>query len=325
MIERRRLEELVLARLSVSTKSAPSRSDLERTLAPFVANRLTSQQWRAELERAVTALRDAGELEPSKLLLSAAGRRRLAAALGLQDVPATKNWTEFKQRHLQRLVASREQPEAHDPGLAIVASELGLPIEAARSPAQLGNAWLAKFLGIPAGSLSVKKLRAVLLAREFKLSERVLEEKLLGQLAVKFTGARSGRRADVLQALASRWLDSAQPAQPAASEPPPRAEAPGTAVLGKVRAALRAPSAKHFGDNKVFISSVWQTLRGDPDVQPLGEAGFKRLLVEAHQRGDLKLSRADLISAMDPADVAASEIQHLNATYHFIQTPGDQP
>jgi hypothetical protein len=95
-------------------------------------------------------------------------------------------------------------------------------------------------------------------------------------------------------------------------------------VIEKIQAAARSPGAKRFGDNKAFIASVWRCLSADPDLEPLGEDGFKRLLVEAHQRGDIALSRADLVAAMDPEDVRASETQHLNATYHFIQIGGDQ-
>jgi hypothetical protein len=47
------------------------------------------------------------------------------------------------------------------------------------------------------------------------------------------------------------------------------------------------------------------------------------VLVAAHPRGDLTLTRADLVAAMDPKDVAASETRHLNATYHFIQDSGE--
>lgn len=335
MIESQRLEDLVMARLSVGTKSPPSLQDLERTLGPFVASQLTPKEWREELTRALSSLRDSGAIDAKRLLLTEVGRQRLARALGLEHVPATKNWTEFKKRHLRRLIANGEAEAAghRDPALSIVARELGLPAEAAGSSAKLGNAWLAKFLGVPAHRLSIKTLRAALLAREFKLSERMAEEKLVGQLAVKFTGAKSGSSTDVVEALASRWLLAGRPASVPAPSPMPEAEpsegdrleTSPRSVIGKIRAALRSPGAKHYGENKVFIGSVWQALHDDPDVQRLGEDGFKRVLVEAHQRGDLTLSRADLISAMDPADVVSSEIQHLNATYHFIQTPRDQP
>src|SRR5690606_5670919 len=94
-------------------------------------------------------------------------------------------------------------------------------------------------------------------------------------------------------------------------------------TVEKILAAARAPGTTRFGSGKAFIGAVWQRLSTDPELGGLGEAGFKRLLVEAHQRGELTLSRADLVSAMDPKELEASETRHLNATYHFIQINGD--
>ena len=154
--------------------------------------------------------------------------------------------------------------------------------------------------------------------------------------AVKLTGARSAKKDDILQARARRWLEASErqgnetmpaaaPEEPAGA-PEESAASPGSSpgTIEKILSVARAPGTSRFGDGKAFIGSVWQRLSTDPDVRELGEVGFKRLLVEAHQRGDLTLSRADLVSAMDPDDVAASETRHLNATYHFIQISGDR-
>ncbi len=81
--------------------------------------------------------------------------------------------------------------------------------------------------------------------------------------------------------------------------------------------------AKRFGVGKVFISSAYAELKNDARVRSLGIDGFKQALVDAHRRGVLTLTRADLVAAMDPKDVAASETHHLNATYHFIQLGGE--
>jgi len=84
--------------------------------------------------------------------------------------------------------------------------------------------------------------------------------------------------------------------------------------------AARACSSGRFGSNKVFISHV---LRRYTEIHPAaaleGEADLKERLVAAHQRGLLKLSRADLVEAMNPTDVAQSEIRHLNASFHFVR------
>ena len=45
---------------------------------------------------------------------------------------------------------------------------------------------------------------------------------------------------------------------------------------------------------------------------------LKERLFEAHRRGELELARADLVAAMDPALVAASEMFGGGARFHFI-------
>ena len=42
-------------------------------------------------------------------------------------------------------------------------------------------------------------------------------------------------------------------------------------------------------------------------------------LIEANRLGHLRLSRADLVEAMDRNELAASEIAHENATFHFVR------
>jgi hypothetical protein len=85
-----------------------------------------------------------------------------------------------------------------------------------------------------------------------------------------------------------------------------------------VKAVARTCPTGRFGDNKVFISHVWRQLQDQPQIAPLGLAGFKQKLVEANRENLLTLSRADLVQLMDPADVRESETAYLNAAFHFI-------
>ena len=73
-----------------------------------------------------------------------------------------------------------------------------------------------------------------------------------------------------------------------------------------------------LGDYKVFISRVWETLQQQhPDLR-LTLDDFKQRLIMANQQQQLTLSRADMAHALNPEDVSASEINHLNSTFHFI-------
>ncbi|MCB1805036.1 MAG: hypothetical protein KDJ99_07770, partial [Candidatus Competibacteraceae bacterium] len=72
-----------------------------------------------------------------------------------------------------------------------------------------------------------------------------------------------------------------------------------------------------FGDNKIFISHVWTEYHKQyPQTRV---ETFKQRLLQAHRQRLLQLARADLQQAMDPADVASSEIEYWGATFHFLR------
>lgn len=74
-----------------------------------------------------------------------------------------------------------------------------------------------------------------------------------------------------------------------------------------------------FGDRKVFISEVWDIVSEDPRFSRMGVDAFKQRLFENRKR--IQLARADLVSAMDPDLVDASELKVAGATYHFVVDP----
>ena len=81
-------------------------------------------------------------------------------------------------------------------------------------------------------------------------------------------------------------------------------------------AADKTTGKGRFGPRKVFIAAAWRRLK----LPGLDETNYKAKLIEAHRAGLLVLHRADLVGAMDPKLVAASEVQYLNATFHFIES-----
>ncbi|MDI1480394.1 hypothetical protein [Polyangium sp. y55x31] len=90
------------------------------------------------------------------------------------------------------------------------------------------------------------------------------------------------------------------------------------AFAKQVLAAARASKTGRFGSGKVFISHVLQQLEHD-GFRVGNEEAFKARLVSAHRQQLLSLSRADLVEAMDPKDVDASETAYLSATFHFVR------
>ena len=92
----------------------------------------------------------------------------------------------------------------------------------------------------------------------------------------------------------------------------------GATFASEVMRVASSNDAARFGDRKVFVASVWDHLRRDPRWSALSLDEFKAQLVAAHRAGALVLARADLVAAMDPALVAASEVVADGASFHFV-------
>jgi hypothetical protein len=342
-IHSERLGELVLARLSNAAKRPPSRSEVRKSLYAFVERELTATQWNEAFDRTLAALRAAGSVEDERLVLTERGRARLTTALGLRSAPKAKNWGHFQSKYLSRLfleLPSQTDEAAPNSATVLLAKRLNVPLEPRSTPTKVIDAWLARSLGL-AGKLTLSELRATLLAKELQLPKRPQLEAILRLGVAQLAGATSGDAKVVRKALTSRWLleptpqpssqldatrlnatqlepPQREPPLPESSEPNVPEDDPLRRFAVRVRRAADSSQVRSFGPDKAFIGSVWQALASDPDIRCLGEGEFKRLLVEAHRRGALLLERADLVAAMDPGDVRASEITDQNATYHFI-------
>lgn len=125
---------------------------------------------------------------------------------------------------------------------------------------------------------------------------------------------------EALDWLGLEALESVLPVEPApAPAPAPRGttSGPSLAEFAEAVVAVARVSPARYSPRDVFISGVWR------EMQPIlrwSEAEFKAALVEAHRAGLLRLARADLVAAMDPREVAASETRYGNfATFHFVE------
>lgn len=89
-------------------------------------------------------------------------------------------------------------------------------------------------------------------------------------------------------------------------------------VEGSARAVRRTVPHASFGGSKVFIAPIYEDMlkRG---TTRLGRENFHKRLWEAAVAGLLRLSRADLVEAMDPKMVDASEMHVRSAAYHFVR------
>ncbi|HEX7837043.1 MAG TPA: hypothetical protein VF469_06240, partial [Kofleriaceae bacterium] len=80
-------------------------------------------------------------------------------------------------------------------------------------------------------------------------------------------------------------------------------------------------AAGRFGDREVFTVAVHAALGGEGTISAVA---FKSRLVAAMHAGQLDLARADLVAAMDPALVAASEVDlGRGVSYHVVVVLAD--
>ncbi len=160
----------------------------------------------------------------------------------------------------------------------------------------------------------MKAILAALVERELGDGRPVDPRKAVDRLLARTVKARRDDDKELREAAIRAWVDRAAGG----------ALAPAfslEAFAERVLAAARAGASGRFGADKVFIVHLWRAAQDDPALHGMGLDAFKRRLGEANNARLLDLSRADLVEAMDPADVAESETHYHNATFHFVRIP----
>jgi hypothetical protein len=104
-----------------------------------------------------------------------------------------------------------------------------------------------------------------------------------------------------------------------AVEPAPTA-APPSSFADDVYAA--AENAAKFGPDKAFISSIYKNM---PEATRGTLDEFKTKLLKAQRDGDLIMTRADLVAAMDRKVVADSTIRDMGAEFQFVNLQRPSP
>jgi hypothetical protein len=321
---------LLLARLLAPSKKSPPPSRLRTDLGKLLGRVPTSEQFQEWVDH----LRGAGLLTEMGMQLTESGREKALVFLGVEELPPRSTWRSIQARHLipralglpsnaketQRQLGRQDKlaalllklrfklPVGSDPTLgdvfeALACRELGFPEE--KTMAGIQNRVLSRLLGAE-GRLTPAQL------------ERQLPRVLLGATKSGVDGLR--------ELLLREWATGHTPdhASPGASTNPvaKTTEIPTEFDLDSfartVKAVARACPTGRFGDNKVFISHVWRRLADEPAFAGLDLTTFKQRLSEANRADLLNLSRADLVSVMNPVDVQESETRYLNAVFHFI-------
>lgn len=112
---------------------------------------------------------------------------------------------------------------------------------------------------------------------------------------------------------------------PASTLQAPNPEPRKLSFADKVKdAAALVKGDGRFGQ-KVFINRLWHAFVDKHPSDLPTFYGFKQALMEANRKGELNLSRADLVEAMNPEDVAASRATTMGEEFHFLNTEAVAP
>jgi hypothetical protein len=317
-----RLETLLLARLSTSTKP-PAAAALARELQRYAPTTVDVTRWRTDVVESLQGLEDREVIDAARRVVRGDELRRRTAAT------AVTRWQQWSDRILPALAlgvraddaAAHKRLEDRDAwAAAITARAYGLWTKGPPpTVTTVCDALTWRALGlVSAPKRCPPEVRAHFLT-SYVAVDPGAPERMLRQLAATLISAPRPDLKAFYLALIRCWLVGHEP-RAHADMPHATAHAPprGPSLIEAVRSAARDACDGVFGDRKVFISRVWDALRATPAWSGLALDDFKARLVSAHRKRELELARADLVAAMDPTLVSASETRTDGATFHFI-------
>ena len=339
---------LVLTRLLAAGEKGELGSNVRKDLEPLLVHRWSGAALAERLDRTLDDLQSAGLVasQPGKtrraaprIALTADGRQRALESLGVAELRPKTTWAVLRKTYLPAAALGRPaageaafKAMASDPVFKAVLLERHFDLPAAEVPKLDGAidalAWkLIGFEGV-AKKFDAKAVKTAVLNRELGDGRPADFKKAAGRLLARQAGARRDDTKELRDAVVRGWVGQedrselevqAQAAEVPQPQPEVRPPFDPTALAERVKAAARACPTGRYGDHKVFIAHVWDRLRPEPDFAGMDLDGFKRALAEANNLRLIDLARADLVQAMDPEDVRRSEVQYLNATFHFVR------
>jgi hypothetical protein len=319
-----RLKELILVRL-LSAGKPPAQSDMDKALRRYVAEQfaMPTAQWQESLGGALEELHDEGSILKKPFQLTEEGRTAALSVLGVVSLPASVTWQTLRNRYLiAKALGIEPQSKAEWDHLssaeglraAVLAKHHQLPLGPVPSLARALHAlaWMqlrrSHDVVLPLENDFTRNsvLSVILLeGRPSKKPEEVL--------AARATGASSPHPDKVREAVLCKWVrESDQGTVPIPFDL--------GAFATRVRQLACSATTGRFGEYKVFISHVWNRFRREGFAAGMTRHDFDRHLVEANRENLLTLSRADLVSGMNPDDVQQSEIKLPHSSFHFIRT-----
>jgi hypothetical protein len=338
-----RMKLLVLARLLPQPKKAPTKAKVVQDIVACTNGRGPEET--TLVEEAIRSCAIDGYVHERPLAITSKGKRALSRALGLAALPEVRSFRQVKSELLPDLVLGKsaargKKRSTDDLAAALLGGQHGLETQGLSLTAVVDMlAWRA--LGVDSKKkFDAAAVRRYLLRDLVDPEARVDERTWRKLLVVRASGAKRANAEELSQALLTRWVFGAQPkavtatgarlalrqsdvqpVEPAVAVandngPPATVDLPTLAQA--VRAAAAAPEVARFHNDRAFIGSIWRYMRGRSPVWEMPLEEFKAKLVAAHLSGFIRMTRADLVGAMDPSEVRQSEAQHHGSTFHFV-------
>ncbi|MFP2908573.1 hypothetical protein ACLESD_26675 [Pyxidicoccus sp. 3LFB2] len=320
-----RLTGLALSWLTTRTERRGTRKEMESALRPFVEHRLGRAEWKECFDALLKSLLGDGlakEHGRSSLELTKEGHTRALAFLSVEQLPRALTWKKLKATYLlaRSLDLAPTKPVlarlTDADGVRAAVLKRQYPIEDAESPslAQMRDRLLWRQLGVETDRpFSLSAVQAHLLGKLLD-AETKDPRKAVEQLAAGAAGATRVDAEAVRLAVLRQWALPDSGVTPAPTEQDTGPQDAEESFAERVLAVARALPSGRFGQDKVFISHVWKALQ----PEWANREAFDVALLEANRTRQLSLTRADLVSAMDPRDVAESEVRSYGATFHFV-------
>ena len=341
-----RIGHLLLVRLLIAADKGETTAKLRKDIEPLLGHRSSADAPKERISSALSELEASGliavmrgkrKTSTPKITLTINGRREGLEFLGVASLPPRTTWSRLKKIYLPAravgLAASsdaRIQAISSEPGFkaVLLKTQFSLAIKELPKLDEALDALAWKLIGFEnmTQKFDVRAIKIALFNRELGNGRATDFKKAATTLLLRRVTARREDPKELRDAVLRRWIDgehSSEAEPPGYQSPSPAVPQPAALDLAsfaaRVRAAAGACRSGRFGDNKVFIAHVWSALQNNPAFPAIDLASFKRRLAEANHSRFLDLSRADLVQAMNPADVEQSELHYLNATFHFVR------
>ncbi|NNB90581.1 hypothetical protein HJC10_18130 [Corallococcus exiguus] len=328
-----RLQGLALAWLATRADKKPGTLNaLATTLHAFVEHRWSRGEWTERFDSLVERLLEAGLVQKrsrSALALTANGRQQALKFLRV-DSPKGLTWKRVRQQYLLAKDLGLPTSKAalgrisNADGMRALLLKRAHQVEGPDLPtlAQVRDRLMWRKLGVETNEkFTLRAIQAhvlgMLLEQEVSDPKRGLEQLTARAVGASRVDAEALRLATLRKwVLTEQVLESGKKHARTASVEAPREAAPSdpASFAKNVLRVARALPTGRFGDDKVFISHVWKAMQPGWGSRE----DFDSALLEANRKRQLTLTRADLVSVMNPADVAESEVRFYGATFHFV-------